>query len=334
MERKTKQRIIGILVVIGLVVILLPLFQGGKEASVETALVKAPPFPDQSIQATSGSLASASDEAAIPVVNPTTASNEGVNQRPDDTININQPIIASNAPTVTGASAMQSNGSTEPTKEVAKVATTTQTENAPTTTSVATPEATKSIAADDKPTTVMPVEKAITTAEADKTQVLDEPATLDEDEETAALKKAQKISAVMHPEQTVKKAPVTASVKKSSYTTKHLYATPKVQLTHAKVTTPLHAPLDANGLINLHNAAWVIQLGSFKNKSNALRLVNQLRSHGYSAFIQQVSTTFGNHTRVFVGPESQQASARALANQLEDDMHIRGIVISYKPLNL
>lgn len=92
--------------------------------------------------------------------------------------------------------------------------------------------------------------------------------------------------------------------------------------------------IDKNGLIQLKNAAWVVQIGSFKNKANAFRLVNRLRANGYKAFIQQISLTFGENIRVYVGPEFKQASARTLADQLEQDLHIRGIVISYKPLTL
>lgn len=70
-------------------------------------------------------------------------------------------------------------------------------------------------------------------------------------------------------------------------------------------------------------------------EANALRVVNNLRANGYRAFIQQISTTLGDdNTRVFVGPENKQSSARELAQKLESDMHLRGIVISYKPLAL
>ena len=52
MEKRTKHRILGILVVIGLVLISLPLFQGEKEEALNTALVQPPAFPDQVVQAT------------------------------------------------------------------------------------------------------------------------------------------------------------------------------------------------------------------------------------------------------------------------------------------
>jgi len=44
MERKTKHRLLGIFVVIGLVIIILPFFQGEKENAPNTALVTAPPI--------------------------------------------------------------------------------------------------------------------------------------------------------------------------------------------------------------------------------------------------------------------------------------------------
>jgi DedD protein len=91
--------------------------------------------------------------------------------------------------------------------------------------------------------------------------------------------------------------------------------------------------LTENGLVELKNRTWVIQIGSFKNKANALRLVNQLRANGYPAFIQQLSGTKEN-TRVFVGPESKHKSAHALAQKLEAELHLKAIVISYQPLSL
>lgn len=47
MERKSTQRIIGVLVVLALVIILLPLLFGKNEMLTQAAVIKAPPFPDQ-----------------------------------------------------------------------------------------------------------------------------------------------------------------------------------------------------------------------------------------------------------------------------------------------
>jgi DedD protein len=90
------------------------------------------------------------------------------------------------------------------------------------------------------------------------------------------------------------------------------------------------APLD-EGLSKLKNSVWVVQVGSFKNKTNALNVVNQLRANGYRAFIQEVTDST---TRVYVGPEHKQISARALADRLQTEMHLKGVVISYTPLTM
>lgn len=94
------------------------------------------------------------------------------------------------------------------------------------------------------------------------------------------------------------------------------------------------AALFANDISDLKNEAWAVQIGSFKNKANALRLVDQLRADGYRAFIQQVSSAFGQNIRVLIGPESKRDAAYALASRLKSDLHIHGIVVSYKPLTL
>lgn len=109
------------------------------------------------------------------------------------------------------------------------------------------------------------------------------------------------------------------SINKSTHATK---------LTHAK-SVP-HEP----NIGDIKKAVWVIQMGSFKNKTNALRLVNRLRANGYHAFMKKTPGIIGDSTRVFVGPEKKKASAHALASRLNNDVHIKGIVISYKPLEL
>jgi len=77
-------------------------------------------------------------------------------------------------------------------------------------------------------------------------------------------------------------------------------------------------------------SAWVVQLGVFKEKNNAVRLVNQLRANGYHAFLAKTGET----TKVFVGPENKQNAAHMLASRLEQEMHIHGIVVNYKPFTL
>jgi DedD protein len=69
MESQTKHRILGILVVIGLVMILLPLFQSNEEETQKTTLVQAPPFPDQSVQTTPLEQVGSVETSQKPLVN-------------------------------------------------------------------------------------------------------------------------------------------------------------------------------------------------------------------------------------------------------------------------
>ena len=219
MVRKTKHRILGILVVIGFIVILLPFIQRGKELPSETASVKAPPFPDQSVQVTT------EPEQTQPLSNEKSdTQSHSMMTSPSDIISTVHPSIVNNIQSDTATSI-------------------------------------KSTSSPDHVTSaLMTQEKAV----PDKQPV----------------------------------------------------------------------PIIQKAIQPLKNAAWVIQMGSFKNKTNALRLVNQLRANGYHAFIQKVSTPFGESIRVFVGPENKRTTARQLASRLENDMHIHGIVIHYKPLVL
>lgn len=127
---------------------------------------------------------------------------------------------------------------------------------------------------------------------------------------------------------------------KSAHATSSKHNEPSAQKKVLKSKLAQHTPSikpfvqpasnDSNGLINLKSQVWVIQVGSYKNKSNALRVVNRLRANGYRAFIQ----TAVDDTRVFVGPENKRAMAHSVATRLQNEMNIRGIVISYQPLAL
>lgn len=78
-------------------------------------------------------------------------------------------------------------------------------------------------------------------------------------------------------------------------------------------------------------SGWVVQLGSFKKKENALRLVNQLRAEGYHAFFNSNHDTL---TRVFIGPEFKKSDASLLADQVNKKIHLQGIIVNYKSLTL
>ncbi|WP_223668930.1 SPOR domain-containing protein [Kangiella shandongensis] len=60
--------------------------------------------------------------------------------------------------------------------------------------------------------------------------------------------------------------------------------------------------------------AWVIQIGSFSNKDNALGLVSKLRTQGYRAYHRMS----GEYTRVYVGPYPDEVAAEKRQPGLEE----------------
>ena len=346
MERKTKQRILGIVVVVALVIILLPLFQSGKEVPSEAMLVKAPPFPDQSVQVTApAQVQSQTASNATPVASDQQSGDTAqlamkkISQQPDDTIKLDSNNVNSQSQVTTSANqdpsantnVMSATLTSEATTNTsAKINDSTANSTAATTNTdaaVKTAELTSSGAPSD-----------IWSEEEQQEKNQPAPKTIMSDDESAALVKAaeqrsgnnKKINtAKLNTAKVLQETELTADGKKVTHLSKRIH-TAKIKSTPYIRTPDIRTPVNSDGLLSLKNAVWVIQVGSFKNKANALRLVNQLRASGYKAFIQQ----FANNTRVFVGPEIKQGSARALASRLESELQIRGIVLSYKPLAL
>ncbi|HEX4045675.1 MAG TPA: SPOR domain-containing protein [Gammaproteobacteria bacterium] len=286
MQKKTKHRLLGIFVVLGLVIIAFPLLENEKDFSSGLTVVKAPPFPDQAVQ-----VSAAESEA-----------NE------------------------------QNTGSAKPENKAQPI----EDKPAPVTSALVTP-VTPNIAAIDEaitsPSVIQPSQAVIPIAgssdqQAENTKAT--PALIDETLSAPVAVTQQQNTIKFKPEKKVQQIASNTNNSKTKTTAKTTNAIKMIKPTRVIATSTTVE----NGLVNLKSSAWVIQLGNFKNKANALRLVNQLRANGYRAFTQQISTTFGYSTRVFVGPEQEQGAARELADRLSDEMKLQGIVISYKPLSL
>lgn len=301
MDSKTKHRILGVLVIIGLGVLAYPLLQNSDEVPTEKVLVKAPPFPDQSTPVDQGA-GSPTPTMASPEATPmpgTEGEDSGsVSQQPDDTITTQPAVSGVTAPAITAEPPVEPDAKPAPAEAPA-----------PSLKPVTQPSATQPMQAP---------------ADANDDVSLSTP-----EENTTLLPPDTKQSKVVTHTPKVKAKlakkvvkPATVATAKKSMPT----------LAAAAFKMPRHD--DSNGLLKLNQAAWVIQVGSFENKASALRLVNNLRENGYRAFIQQVPGSRGDSTQVFVGPENRQTLARALATQLYADMKVQGIVISYQPFSL
>lgn len=327
MEKKTTQRIVGILVVIALVIILMPLLLDKNDAATQTASLKAPPFPDQPQAAPPLSVAEEDKNAPSSIyISPDIA-----NKINHVATNNKSSEKAEAAPATKVADASKSKAETAAPKLLADASSTTATSSLP---KPMQPEQgqpkfsivsdpVKEESADATKTTVKPaaetssvIASATATATAASEPAIT-PASTSAPEMAKAIKTAANETELKEPTK------ITHSIKWSkSHTVKTASAT----------SSKKHAKKD---LANLKKPAWAVQLGSFKNKDNARRLADSLRSAGYKAFMHEVKSSKGTvQTRVYIGPEYQQASAAKLSAQLEQKMKMHGLIVPYKPLEI
>lgn len=287
MEKKTTQRIIGILVALALVIILLPLLFGKKDPVMETVTIKEPHFPDQPIKPSQEITAENSYHAPTQTPLPDVAA----------------PIPAT-PPGMTG-------GNTDP-KALAKASTVTLPSQLPSQKGGTNTEPQM------VPSTPQEQQKISTNSTNTPT------ATLPEQTEPQQISlNSDTVSAQVDEEPQILNAEEAKNVATKSHKTK-------------QVKTASASNSKKNKPSQIKKIAWAIQLGSFKNKTNARNLTDRLRTAGYKAFMREIKSEKGSstQTRVYIGPEEKQASAVKLSTKLQQQMNLRGFVVIYKPLEL
>lgn len=126
------------------------------------------------------------------------------------------------------------------------------------------------------------------------------------------------------PEKTnIKKAKVTPAIK-----AKKIVATASNTKTKSAITKPV---LGQQPPKSVNKEAWVIQLGSFKHKTNVAELVAKLKRNGYTAFTKPIKTKQGNLTKVFVGPELIKARLMKKIPALKKLTNVQGKVARFYP---
>ncbi len=75
--------------------------------------------------------------------------------------------------------------------------------------------------------------------------------------------------------------------------------------------------------------AWAVQIGSFAEKNNALKLRDKVRGKGFRVFVESVTTSKGRVFRVRVGPEVERAKAEKLQTQLVKKAKLKGMVVAH-----
>jgi len=79
--------------------------------------------------------------------------------------------------------------------------------------------------------------------------------------------------------------------------------------------------------------AWVIHLGSFKDKDNVALLLKKLKSQGYVAFTKPIKTKQGTLTKVIIGPELIKSSMVKKLPALKTLTKIQGKVAHFEPID-
>lgn len=104
-------------------------------------------------------------------------------------------------------------------------------------------------------------------------------------------------------------------------------AKPATPVAKPPATTPPPAkPEPASKPADTSKTGFAVQVGAFADAAAATALRDKLRSAGFNAFTDSVSTEGGTRTRVRVGPAMNRAEADALKAQVKAKAGIDGIV--------
>ena len=72
----------------------------------------------------------------------------------------------------------------------------------------------------------------------------------------------------------------------------------------------------------------MVQVGSFKEKDNAIAFRDRFRESGYTAFVESVSEGEEPRYRVRLGPEQDRARAEAVRTEIKEKFDVDGLVLT------
>jgi len=114
--------------------------------------------------------------------------------------------------------------------------------------------------------------------------------------------------------------------------------TPAIKVKKIVAITPLKAKLAITKPMlgkqppkSVNKEAWVIQLGSFRNKSNVAELMTKLKRNGYTAFTKPIKTKQGTLIKVFVGPELIKVTLMKKITALKKLTNVQGKIARFYP---
>ncbi|MBL4909678.1 MAG: SPOR domain-containing protein [Alteromonadaceae bacterium] len=160
---------------------------------------------------------------------------------------------------------------------------------------------------------------------------------LSSDEISNDVAQDQQLFAVNHKPEKSTKTAVTKQSKllKSSVTSKHTKKS-LVKSTKKSVASVVKpnvvkqvSSTKSKSIVNNVNA-WVIQLGSFRERHNVDSLIKKLKKNGYTAYSKPIKTRHGNLIKVFVGPELSKSLLASKLNKLEKLTNMQGKIARFK----
>lgn len=84
---------------------------------------------------------------------------------------------------------------------------------------------------------------------------------------------------------------------------------------------------------NFERAAWVLRLGTFRNKPNVDALLSKLEAAGVTTFVKPVEAKAGTLYRVFVGPELEKSKLEKAQKTLKELTGLDGKITEFTPIN-
>lgn len=85
--------------------------------------------------------------------------------------------------------------------------------------------------------------------------------------------------------------------------------------------------------VEFEKTAWVLRLGTFRNKPNVDALLEKLESAGVTTFVKPVEAKAGTLYRVFVGPEFEVSTLESAQKTLKELTGLDGKITEFHPVN-
>ena len=93
---------------------------------------------------------------------------------------------------------------------------------------------------------------------------------------------------------------------------------------------PPEPPTAGDNKVGQPPQAWAVKVGSFSSEENATSLRNQLRSKGYTAFMDKTVVDGKTLLRVYVGPDVQRSRSEQLRERIAHEFNLReAVVVGY-----